>query len=64
MVAKQWVDDMEGEAGPEYASAVMWCLNKSPATLEGDEWRTDLASEVVLPLQNCCEWISPKTEVM
>lgn len=64
MVAKQWADEVEGEAGPEYAEAVLWCLNKSPTTLEGDEWRRDLASEVVLPLQNCCEWICPRAEVM
>jgi hypothetical protein len=60
MVAKRWADDVEGEAGPEYFSAEGWCLNKSPSTLEGDQWRQDLAHEVVLPLQHCCEWISPK----
>lgn len=56
MVAKQWAEYVEGEAGSEFSSAVLWCLNKSPTTLSGDEWRKDLASEVVLPLQNCCEW--------
>lgn len=59
MVARKWADDVEGEAGPEYCSAVGWCLNKSPTTLDGDQWRKDLAREVVLPLQHCCEWISP-----
>jgi hypothetical protein len=59
MVAKKWADDVEGEAGPEYFSAVGWCLNRSPTTLNGDQWRKDLAREVVLPLQHCCEWINP-----
>lgn len=62
MVAKRWADDVEGEAGPEYFSAVGWCLNKSPSTLDGDQWREDLAHEVVLPLQHCCEWINPKND--
>lgn len=57
MVAKKWSDDVKDEAGPEFASAVKWCLDESPATLHGDQWRKDLASEVVLPLQNCCGWI-------
>lgn len=59
MVAKKWADDVKGEAGPEFASAVKWCLDESPATLHGDQWRKDLACEVVLPLQNCCGWIDP-----
>lgn len=57
MVAKKWADDVKGEAGPEFSSAVKWCLDESPATLHGDQWRKDLACEVVLPLQNCCGWI-------
>jgi hypothetical protein len=57
MVAKQWADDVKDEAGPEFSSAVKWCLDESPATLHGDQWRKDLACEVVLPLQNCCGWI-------
>ena len=60
MVAKQWADSVEDEAGPEFSSAVLWCLNESPTTLEGDQWRKDLAYRVVLPLQNCCEWIKAK----
>jgi len=57
MVAKKWSDDVKDEAGPEFSSAVKWCLDESPATLHSDQWRKDLASEVVLPLQNCCGWI-------
>jgi hypothetical protein len=57
MVAEQWADDVKDEAGPEFSSAVRWCMDESPATLHGDQWRNDLAFEVVLPLQNCCGWI-------
>lgn len=57
VVAKQWAEEVEAEVGSEFASAVIWCLTKSPTTLQGEEWRNELAYEVVLPLQNCCEWI-------
>ena len=57
MVAREWADLVEGEAGPDFSAAVMWCLNESPTTLEGVQWREDLANKVVLPLQNCCDWI-------
>jgi hypothetical protein len=50
MVAKKWADDVKDEAGTEFSSAVKWCLDESPATLHGDQWRKDLACEVVLPL--------------
>jgi len=63
MVAKKWADDVKDEAGPEFSSAVRWCLDESPATLHGDQWRKDLACEVVLPLQNCCGWIDPASVV-
>jgi hypothetical protein len=58
MVARQWADAVEGEAGPDFSAVVKWCLNDSPTTLYGEQWRHDLAERVVLPLQNCCRWIS------
>ncbi|KAK4967382.1 hypothetical protein LTR42_010731 [Elasticomyces elasticus] len=60
MVAREWADAVEGEAGPKMSAAIMWCLNESPTTLDGDQWRQDLAHKVVLPLQNCCDWIQSK----
>lgn len=60
MVAREWADQVEGEGGPEYSAAVMWCLNESPTTLDGNQWRNDLADRVVLPLQKCCEWIGAR----
>lgn len=61
MVAKKWADEVLEEAGPEYEGAVLYCLNESPTTLQGDQWRKDLADRVVLPLQSCCEYLSPAT---
>lgn len=62
MVARHWADSVEGEAGPDCASAVKWCLTESPQTLQGDQWRRDLADKVVLPLEKCCEWIHPSAK--
>lgn len=59
MVAIQWAKDVEEEAGPDFASAVEWCLNKSPTTLGGNRWRGDLAQNVVVPLQRSSDWCSP-----
>ena len=59
-IARQWADTVEDEAGSEFSAAVMWCLNESPTTLDGHEWRKDLADRVVLPLQSCCEWVKAK----
>jgi uncharacterized protein (DUF2132 family) len=61
--ARQWADSVEGEAGEEFSTAVKWCLNDSPTTLNGDEWREDLAKKVVLPLQQCCTWIKCRPPV-
>ena len=60
MVAREWADLIDGEAGPEYSAAVTWCLNESPTALDGSQWRKDLADRVVLPLQKCCEWIGAR----
>ena len=59
MIAIQWADEVEDDAGAEFATAVKWCLLDSPTTLDGSAWRKDLAEKVVLALQNCCDWITP-----
>lgn len=58
IVAKNWADDVEEEEGPEMASAIMWCLNESPKSLDGDGWRRDLAERVIVPVQNCCQYLN------
>jgi hypothetical protein len=52
--------ELPGEPGKLFFDAIDWCLNESPSTLEGDEWRKDLADRVVLPLEKCCEWMQVK----
>ncbi|EMC93904.1 hypothetical protein BAUCODRAFT_150136 [Baudoinia panamericana UAMH 10762] len=63
IIARAWADAVEGEAGPDFSAAVMWCLNESPTTLEGNQWRQDFAKKVVLPLQQCCDWMQAKPPV-
>ncbi|KAK5741773.1 hypothetical protein LTR17_003764 [Elasticomyces elasticus] len=60
MVARQWADEVEGEVGADMSAAVMWCLNESPTTLDGEQWRHDLAHKVVLPLQQGCDCFKGK----
>lgn len=55
IVATQWAKELEGETVEDYIAAVNWCLNESPETLDGDNWRKYLADKVVLPLQYCCK---------
>lgn len=57
MVARQWAEEVEDEAGPEYSAVVMWCLNESRTSLDGDGWQRYHANAAVLPIQRCCECI-------
>lgn len=58
-VAKNWCDrDVQGEAGPEYKSAVDWCLHHVPGSSTGagekqDQWREDMFARVVEPVKKC-----------
>lgn len=58
VVAGKWSEDVEAEEGFGMASAIKWCLNESPRSLDGEQWRRDLADRVVLPIQNCCQYLS------
>jgi hypothetical protein len=57
-VAGKWLDEVEFEEGPEMASAIRWCLHESPRVFQNEQWRRDLADRVVLPVQNCCRYLS------
>lgn len=57
VVAILWAINFGDDAGPELAGAVNWCLQDSPSSLTGDQWRKDLAEKVVLRLQNCRDWM-------
>ncbi|KAK7757460.1 hypothetical protein SLS62_000475 [Diatrype stigma] len=47
--ALDWLQDVEGEAGPDYASAVKWCL----VATRPSRWRQEMLRKVVKPLEGC-----------
>lgn len=59
-VACEWMDDVQGEAGEEYATAVTWTLRQAPAIVKDGSWRADFAQNVVQPLQRYYEYLNPK----
>ncbi|KAK5742068.1 hypothetical protein LTR17_003576 [Elasticomyces elasticus] len=55
-VACQWLgNDVEHEAGENYAVAVDWTLNHAPKDVNDMGWRLDFTENVVQPLQRCCD---------
>lgn len=47
--ALDWLQEVEGEAGPDYASAVGWCL----LATRPSRWRQEMLRKVVKPLEGC-----------
>ncbi|KAK4501025.1 hypothetical protein PRZ48_006831 [Zasmidium cellare] len=60
-VACEWLEDVQGEAGEDYATAVNWTLRQAPIVIKDDKWRADFASNVVQPLQRYYEYLNPRT---
>ncbi|KAL8376929.1 hypothetical protein RB595_007857 [Gaeumannomyces hyphopodioides] len=54
LAAKDWLREVNDEAGSEYAAAVSWCLLGN-ATAPADKWRSEMLNEVVRPLQRCLD---------
>lgn len=54
-MACQWLEDVEGDAGVDYASAVEWTLRQAPVAAKDNNWRLDFAENVVQPLARYCE---------
>ncbi|KAI1370312.1 hypothetical protein F4677DRAFT_367696 [Hypoxylon crocopeplum] len=52
--ALDWLQEVEGEAGLDYASAVGWCLL---ATRPG-RWRQEMLRKVVQPLEGCYQCLA------
>ena len=59
-VACEWLEEVEYEAGVDYATAVKRALKRAPALIKDDTWRADFAKNVVQPLQRCFESMKPK----
>ena len=51
--ALEWSEQVNEEAGPEFASAVSWCLKSNCINPTNDDWRVELYENVVKPLQEC-----------
>ena len=52
--AIEWSEHINEEAGPEFAGAVTWCLQRnSAAVVTNENWRAELYANVVKPLQDC-----------
>ncbi len=58
-IACQWLKDVDGEAGEDYAFAVNWTLRQAPLVVRGNKWREDFAQNVVQPLQRHYEYLHP-----
>lgn len=59
--ALQWSKDVNGEAGPDFAEAIEWCLQ---ARSQSDEsWRKDIWAHVIVPLSNCRNHLSQRIAI-
>lgn len=52
VVAQEWAERVEGEAGPEYADAVNWCLGPRRVRPNDNSWRQELWQTVIEPLKS------------
>lgn len=62
-VACEWLDEVQGEAGEDYANAVNWTLRQSPAMLKDEKWREEFAQNAVQPLQRYYEYLHPNKAI-
>ncbi|KAI1774168.1 hypothetical protein F4818DRAFT_452259 [Hypoxylon cercidicola] len=53
--ALDWLPEVEGEAGHNYASAVGWCL----LATRPSRWRQEMLRKVVKPLERCHQYLVP-----
>ena len=51
--ALEWSEQVNEEAGPEFANAISWCLKSNCINPTNDDWRVELYENVVKPLQEC-----------
>ena len=57
-MACQWLEDVESDAGVDYAGAVEWTLRQAPVTVKDNAWRLDFAENVVQPLARNYEMLT------
>lgn len=51
--ALEWSEQVNEEAGPEFASAVSWCLKSNCTNAMNNDWRVEIYENVVKPLHEC-----------
>ncbi|GAP91059.1 hypothetical protein SAMD00023353_1502080 [Rosellinia necatrix] len=58
LAALEWLNDVNEEAGQDYAKAISWCLVGSQ-TLPGDRssWRREMVRSVIRPLDACHRYL-------
>ena len=61
LAAVEWQREVGEEAGPDYASAVDWCLLRSRKLGSDSDWRRGLLREVVQPLERCHKYLHAGT---
>ncbi|KAM3422821.1 hypothetical protein BST61_g303 [Cercospora zeina] len=59
--ASRWAMTIEGNAGPDYADAVHWCLGRTHGPRD-QSWRQELRRNVIEPLQELYEPLSSSNE--
>lgn len=57
MAAREWQTDVIGEAGPDYAGSVAWCLGGNRSS-SADQWRNLMLQNVVNPLKRCHTYLA------
>ncbi|KAH7354000.1 hypothetical protein B0T11DRAFT_122610 [Plectosphaerella cucumerina] len=58
LAARDWLADVEEEAGIGYSEAIAWCLkgNHSAQGTSGKGWREEMLRSVIQPLQSCTDF--------
>ncbi|KAL7800195.1 hypothetical protein V8C37DRAFT_364409 [Trichoderma ceciliae] len=61
VVALDWVKEVSGEAGDDYASAVKWCFTGTNCS--NHLWRREIIKNVIRPLEMCQEHFKAADDV-
>jgi hypothetical protein len=59
IAAVEILNNLIEEAGPDYTSAVEWCLLGSRKMPAGENWRHEFCAEVVSPLELAYQHLTP-----
>ncbi|KAL7823711.1 hypothetical protein V8C26DRAFT_433671 [Trichoderma gracile] len=57
LAARDWLCQVNAEAGPAYADAVSWCLIGNRCTPE-EKWRPEMLRKVIEPLRLSCDFLA------